>query len=238
MENGFYQEDSLARTLVLPEKEQDLMEKGLVFGLNIGDLLGIYDQDMQLWKTSVLSLFADSTEFLVRLPKSGIMRNGRIYEQATWVRRTKENEYGLSLIPTPEASNGSQGAILNDNTKIVFLKSGKPRKTSNLPTPTVTLYKNNTMSPAQTKRNSSLINEINIRLRTPDANMAKRGPKSLEGYKDCKENGTHAINLNDQTRHEYGMKRLNPELPEWMMGYPVNWTRIDCEDAEMRLSLK
>lgn len=226
------------------------MGKGLVFGLSIGDLLGIYDQDMQSWKTSVRSLFADSTEFLVRLPKSGIMRNGRIYEQATWVRRTGENEYGLSLIPTPTSSDADQGAIMNDNTKIIFLKSGKPRKISNqgvsgsvglaryyqimLPTPTVTIAKNNTMSLAQEKRESSLINEVNkSMLRTPDANMAKRGPKSLEGYKDCKENGTHAINLNDQTRHEYGMKRLNPELPEWMMGYPANWTRIDCEDVEM-----
>jgi hypothetical protein len=176
------------------------------------------------------------------------MRSGRIYEQATWAHRIKENEYGL--LPTPQASDGQQGSIMNDNTKIIFLKSGKPRKISNQgisgslglaryaqlmwPTPTVNDAKNCTLPKSQINRDS-IAGKL---LRTPDANMGKRGCKSREGYEDSKKNGTHAINLNDQAQHEYGMKRLNPELPEWMMGYPEKWTVIDCEDSGMRLSLK
>ena len=49
---------------------------------------------------------------------------------------------------------------------------------------------------------------------------------SLEGYEDSLKNGTHAINLNDQAQHEYGMRRLNPALLEWMMGYPQDYTDL------------
>jgi len=80
------------------------MEKGLVFGLNIGGLFGIYVPDSQSWRTSQRYLLEDWMPSLDRLPKSGIMRNGRIYEQATWVHRTKENGYGL--LPTPQAFDG------------------------------------------------------------------------------------------------------------------------------------
>jgi len=105
MENGLLQEDSLVKTYPVQEKKPDLMEKGLVFGLKCGDLLGIYDQNFCLVKTLEPCLFEDSIEYLDRLPKSGMMRNGKIYELQTWVHRTEENEYGL--LPTPRASDGS-----------------------------------------------------------------------------------------------------------------------------------
>ena len=39
--------------------------------------------------------------------------------------------------------------------------------------------------------------------RTPDAHLGKRGAKSKEGYLDSLKNGTHAINLLDQVKHNY-----------------------------------
>jgi hypothetical protein len=91
---------SHAKTSASQAREQALPEVGLVFGLNIGELLGTYDRDLQSWKMSQHSLFEDLTLCLDRFPKSGIMLNGRIYEQATWVRRTEERESGLWLTPT------------------------------------------------------------------------------------------------------------------------------------------
>jgi hypothetical protein len=78
------------------------METGQVFGLNIGDLLGIYDPDSQSWKTSELSLFGGLMPFSGRFPKSGIMLNGKIYEQATWAHRTGGKESGLWPTPTTQ----------------------------------------------------------------------------------------------------------------------------------------
>jgi DNA (cytosine-5)-methyltransferase 1 len=75
------------------------METGLVFGLSIGDLLEIYDPDSQLWKMSGCLFTGDYAKSSGPLPKSGMMRSGRIYGQATWVRRTGGKESGLW--PTP-----------------------------------------------------------------------------------------------------------------------------------------
>jgi hypothetical protein len=75
------------------------MEKGLVFGLSIGELLEIYDHDSQSWKMSGCLFTGDYAKCLGALRKSGIMRNGRTYEQATWAHRTGGKESGLWLTP-------------------------------------------------------------------------------------------------------------------------------------------
>ena len=80
------------------------MEKGLVFGLNIGDLLEIYDRDSRSWKMSGCLFTGDYAKCSGALPKSGMMRNGRIYAQATWARRTGGKESGL--LPTPNTMEG------------------------------------------------------------------------------------------------------------------------------------
>jgi len=60
--------------------------------------------------------------------------------------------------------------------------------------------------------------------RTPDANMGKRGPKSLPAYIDSLQNGTHAVNLNDQVRHRLGLMKVPPMFAEWLMMFPSKWT--------------
>ena len=97
---GLLQEDSPVRTSASPEKEQELPEQGLVFGLNIGELLGSYDQDSQSWKTWEHSLFGGLMPFSARFPKSGIMRNGKVYGVVNLDCRTDGLECGL--LPTPQ----------------------------------------------------------------------------------------------------------------------------------------
>jgi len=77
------------------------------YGMSMPDLLASYDQKSQSWKMSEPSLFEDSTACLVRLPKSGMMRNGKIYALKMWERSTAENEYGslpTLTIGTPTTS--------------------------------------------------------------------------------------------------------------------------------------
>lgn len=45
--------------------------------------------------------------------------------------------------------------------------------------------------------------------RTPDANMGNRGQKSQESYEDSLQNGTHAVNLNDQVQHLWSTPRAS-----------------------------
>ena len=97
--------DSLncARTFQLQEKEQELKEKGQVFGKKCLELLGNVNPDGQSLKMSQLSLIEDSQSYLTTLPKQGMMLNGSVYRQTKLELDIKENEYGL--LPTPVASD-------------------------------------------------------------------------------------------------------------------------------------
>ena len=108
-QTGLLQEDSHVKTSVSLGKELVLPEAGPVFGLSIGDLLGIYDHDSQLWKTWELSLFGGLIPFSGRFPKSGIMQNGRIYGQVTWAHRTKGKGYGSWPTPRTQGMCGGTG---------------------------------------------------------------------------------------------------------------------------------
>jgi hypothetical protein len=62
---------------------------------------------------------------------------------------------------------------------------------------------------------------------TPDANMGKRGYQKPETLHLSK----HQITVNDLIMLRYGIKKLNPQLPEWLMGWPLEWT--DLKPLEM-----
>lgn len=161
MVNGLLQEDFPVRTYPVPGKNRDLTGRGLVFGLKCGDLLGIYDQNFCLVKMLEPCLFEDSIEYLDRLPKSGIMQNGKIYELQTWVRRTEENEYGL--LPTPRASDGD---------------------------------------------------------------IAGRQKIQTTYQTAIKRFGKWGLRLSEVLAMTLGLQH-QPELSEWMMGYPIGWTDLN-----------
>jgi hypothetical protein len=73
-------------------------------GLNTQGLLAKYDRISRSWKMSEPSRSGDSTAFSFRLPKSGTLRNGRIFGPAMWERST--NGSGSGLWRTPIASDG------------------------------------------------------------------------------------------------------------------------------------
>ena len=152
------------------------MEVGPVFGLNIGDLLEIYDPDSQSWKMSGCLFTGDYGKSSAPLPKSGIMRNGKVYVLVSLECTISGNECGLW--PTPAASDGMGGIA---------------KKTAELKAKGL-------CRPSGVRMGSSLKWEKRI---------------------------TDTYN---------GKGHLNPNLSEWLMGYPINWTEL--LRAETRLSLK
>lgn len=67
--------------------------------------------------------------------------------------------------------------------------------------------------------------------RTPDAHC-DRGPSSEERMKWKQENKM-PVSINDQVRHEGKSKgQLNPDWVEILMGYPMGWADIDCDEPE------
>ena len=93
------QEDSHANRSVLPEKrkEQTIPE---ICGLPLAELSTSSDHPTPFWKTCQVLLVVDISEtFLKTFPKSGMMRNGKLYQRKKQVPNIKEIDYGLW--PTP-----------------------------------------------------------------------------------------------------------------------------------------
>ena len=155
------------------------MEKGLVFGLSIGDLLEIYDHDSQSWKMSGCLFTGDYARSSGPLRKSGMMRNGKHYEVVSL--DCPISGHGCGLFPTPNAALGLPGMIGE------FCHKSMTRK-----------------------------------------EMGESRPSGAK-IGSCLKWDRRVI---PYLIHN----RPNPELCEWMMGYPKQWT--DYADSETRLSLK
>jgi hypothetical protein len=97
------QEDFHARTLVPPEKESALTESVQDFGKKWHGSFAKYNPDTHSLRTHQCSLFEDSTEYCVTLPKWGLMLNGECWEQQTLEHSIRGIESGLSpnLPPPP-----------------------------------------------------------------------------------------------------------------------------------------
>lgn len=142
-------EDSLAKTLVLPEKEQESTENAPACGITWPESLAKFDPDTFSWRTRQCLLFEDSGECLETWPQWGMMRNGVCWERSISEHRIAET--GCGYWATPQAS---------DNRKCVSTFGSTLRNRKNIP-------------------------ELGT------------------------ENGW-----------------INPELSEWLMGWPTNWTDL------------
>ncbi len=78
--------------------------KGQFFGMKCGELLANYDPNLQSLKTAQTSLNLEPlAPSLPALPPSGMMRNGKIYQQHLLVPLTGGTE--LTLLPTLRANS-------------------------------------------------------------------------------------------------------------------------------------
>ena len=95
-----------AKTSQLRGGGQDLMEKDQECGEKWRGLLARFDPDMHSWRTVQCSLLEDLNESLQTLPQWGMTVGGELYLLPMLVQSINENEFGLSLVPTPTSSTG------------------------------------------------------------------------------------------------------------------------------------
>ena len=104
VEIGSSREDSHAKIYRrLARRKQDSKENVAVSGINSIVLLAIYDLDSQSWKTAGNFLIGGSPKFADHFPKSGMTRNGKLFELRISGRRMKGK--GSGLWPTPLTSD-------------------------------------------------------------------------------------------------------------------------------------
>ena len=90
------QEDSLAKICQQQEKAKGLTESDQDSGGKWQGSFAKYDPATHSLRTPQCSLFEDSIEYCVTLPKWGLMLDGELWEQQTLVQSTRGIESGLS----------------------------------------------------------------------------------------------------------------------------------------------
>jgi hypothetical protein len=98
-----------AKTSQQPEKEPELTENDQECGSIWRGWLAKYDPDTSLWRTAQCSLLEDLNESLATLPRSGMTRNGLLWELPMLEQTISETESGY-LLPTPTCHNSKEGA--------------------------------------------------------------------------------------------------------------------------------
>jgi len=200
-----YREDFHARTYLLQEKAQELMEKPLECGEKWQGSFAKYDPSTHSLKTHQCSLFEDSTESCQTLPKWGLMRNGECWEQQMSAHPIKETVFGF-MLPTPVASDGTTGSVIGKNDTFYTTSTGMPRK----------------------------VNQNGIDGSVGLGRLVQMWPTPVtRDYKDTgtKESMTRQRNKRQSpglalvVGAETGGK-LNPTWTEWLMGWPLEWTEL------------
>lgn len=102
------QADSPAKTFRQQDNKQELREKDQAYGQSAPEYLGKFDPVTRSLKTSQISFLETKgnglSEFCGTFPRSGMMRNGTVFQLPRLVRHTNEIECGLWPTPTATAN--------------------------------------------------------------------------------------------------------------------------------------
>lgn len=219
-------EDSRARTYLAQERARESTEREADCGLNLQESLARYDPATHLWRTRQCSLFGGLGECLETFPKSGMMRDGVLWERTTAEPRTGERECGYWR--TPDTGVGKE------------ISESKARD-----------YANKTPRPSGHQIQIRLCDQVKYPILWPTptrcGNYNRKGlPKnSGDGLATAVRTWTtpkcqdsraaltdrHKPNLGEVVHG--GMQtpptktaRLNPAWVEWLMGWPIGWSDL------------
>ena len=187
--------------------------------------LASYDPDTQSWRMfGDISLWGEF-KLLESLPKSGMTRNGVLYQQPVWVRLI--DEIASSLWPTPTAHPD------NSNLKGKFKNPTLGDAVRMWPTPTARDWKG-AAGFKSAKRNLS---DLTFLAQVRDGHRLSEYPTmSANGMGNTGSQQILQRKVESGEMTEQEKKRmtagnggsLNPTWVEWLMGFPTGWT--DLED--------
>lgn len=141
-----YMRDSLALILALPENKQGLaLKQEVASTVKPSASLASFDPDSCSWKTSQTSLLTDSEPYSQTFPRSGMTRNGYVYELPIVGRLTKEIDGGYLATPTCTSNQLAPSMMKH--------KSCRAMAAAILPTPTAHDAKKGAY-PSEFKRNT------------------------------------------------------------------------------------
>lgn len=224
-----FAEASPAKTSQRQAKARASTEREAGCGQSSRVLLAKFDRDTRSWKTPQCSLFGDSDECLETLPKSGITRNGLLWERTTLARPTGESVCGFWRTP----DTGAGGEISAE--KAADFAAGKTRASGSViqvrlcdqvrhpqlwPTPTV--CGNNNRKGLSKTSGDGLATAV---LTYPTPKCQDAGAALFDRRKGNLGEVIHGKYLNGgSATPQTKSARLNPNWVEWLMGWPIGYT--------------
>ncbi len=240
-----------ARTSVSPGGGLASTERAAACGATWPASLARYDPVSRSLKTAQLSFLEDLTGCLLILPRSGLMRNGELWERPMWAPRTIDKESGFWQTPVADdCVNRAKGKI---NSR------GEPKLSAQVmrwATPSASdAQRGGTITDAMTGQ--SLVQMVNTPSKWPTptvcGNYNRKGMSANSGdglatavqmyptatataYKGWSPNHNRADTDDrlDYTIERQGYTpgqltppmRLNPDWVEWLMGWPIGHTEL------------
>jgi hypothetical protein len=224
------------------EKEQTTQD---TCGLGCEQPLANYDQATQSWRTlEGISLWGDY-KLLENLPKSGMTRNGVLYQQQEWVRPIDATE-SLSW-PTPTAVSRPMegnvrmyrakieaGEMTEEEAETILGKSvweAQGKIPASWPTPTARDWKG-AAGFKSAKRNMA---DLTFLAQVRDGHRLSEYPTmSANGMGNTGSQQILQRKVESGEMTEEEKKRmtagnggsLNPTWVEWLMGFPTGWTDL------------
>lgn len=205
-----WQEGFRVKTSVLQGKAQESTGSAAECGGTWRGWLAKYDQATFSWRTAQCSLLGDSTECLEILPRSGMTRDGLLWELPTLERRTSETDSGCWPTPTVNGNYNKKGLspTSGDGLATAVMKSMWP-------TPTV-----QGLNGGSNSRSAAMKRGM---WPTPTAHNAKEANAPSESTR------------NTPTLVAQAGGALNPKWVEWLMGWPIGHTDLkQLETAKFR----
>ncbi len=192
-----------------PQENDEAQTTQDTFGHGYETPLAHYDPDTRSWKTSGdISLWGESPS-LESLPKSGMTRNGVLYQQPDWVRPI--DVIASSLWPTPTAvTRPMEGNVRMYRAKI---EAGEMTEAEANAILGKSVWEAHSKIPAMWP--------------TPTFGKLAGGTGGMQQIEAKYLAGEITSEERRAMRAGNGGK-LNPAWVEWLMGFPIGWT--DLED--------
>ena len=215
-----WREAFLAKTSALPEKAQDLTASAAECGTTWPGSLAKYDPATHSLKTAQHSLFEDLTECSPTLPRSGLMRNGELWERPTLAPRINGSESGLWQTPVADDSVNREKGKWNSR--------GEPKLSAQvLQWPTPTVCGNYNRKGASASSGDGLATAVSQRIYPTATATAYKGWSPNHNRADTDDRLDYTIEREGfSPGQQTPPKRLNPDWVEWLMGWPIGQTAL------------
>jgi hypothetical protein len=221
-----------------------------------------WDRPSSTWKTPQLSLVAGWDEYSATWPRWGMMRGGECSELPTWERHTSgtgsgfwraeqaapgidpgvAEQYVHRSVPTPNVFDSHDAQSMQDPLHWLARQRDHADRGVNLqwplrvaaqmfPTPLTSDHHGPNWSKPGRQKYPASANTLRTVVHGWKNGEPWPTPTARDWRSGCASEETHARNARPLSEHVGGL--LNPDWVEWLMGWPIGWTRLDAAPGPM-----